>query len=227
VPVVWGAVLVMALAAMVDPLRIGITVLVVSRERPMLQLLAFWLGGLAMGLTVGLGVLFLLRDFALVFMQRAASTTAGAGVAIVQIVLGAVALIIATLIAAGFRGRTQSRQFNTPAVFTRLSSRVGSPWIAFLLGAWLGTPLQYVAALAAILASGADARTQIAAVIVYQVVVLALAEIPLASSLFAPARTQAVMSWAHDWVLARRRQLISAIIGVVGIFLVVNGVGSL
>jgi hypothetical protein len=31
----------------------------------------------------------------------------------------------------------------------------------------------------------------------------------------------------HDWVLARRRQLISAIIGVVGIFLVVNGIGSL
>ena len=64
-PVVWGAVLVMALTAMVDPLRIGITVLVVSRERPMLQLLAFWLGGMAMGFTVGLGVLFLLRDFAL------------------------------------------------------------------------------------------------------------------------------------------------------------------
>jgi hypothetical protein len=187
-------VLVMALAAMVDPLRIGITVLVVSRDRPMLQLLAFWLGGLAMGLTVGLGVLFLLRDFALVFMRRAASTTAGAGVAIAQIILGALALIIATLIAARFRRRKSVRQLNTPAVFTRLSSRVGSPWIAFLLGAWLGTPLQYVAALAAILASGADARTQIGAVIVYQVVVLALAEIPLASGLFAPARTKAVMS---------------------------------
>ena len=226
-PVVWGAVLVMALTAMVDPLRIGITVLVVSRERPMLQLLAFWLGGLAMGFTVGLGVLFLLRDFALEFMQHEASATASAGVAIIQIVVGALALTIATLIAAGFRMRTRPRQLNTPAVFTRLSSRVGSPWIAFLLGGWLGTPLQYVAALAAILASGADARTQIAAVIVYQVVVLALAEIPLASSLFAPAKTQAVMSWVHDWVLARRRQLISAIIGVVGIFLVVNGIGSL
>jgi hypothetical protein len=38
---VWGAVLVMALAAMADPLRIGITVLIVSRPRPVLQSLAF------------------------------------------------------------------------------------------------------------------------------------------------------------------------------------------
>jgi hypothetical protein len=124
----------------------------------MLQLLAFWLGGPAMGFTVGLGVLFLLREFALEFMHHEASTTASARVAIVQMVVGALALIIATLIAAGFRMRPRPRQLNTPA--------------------------------AAILASGADARTQIAAVIVYQLVVLALAEILLASSLFAPAKTK-------------------------------------
>ena len=211
---------------MVDPLRIGITVLVVSRERPMLQLLAFWLGGLVMGFAVGLGVLFLLRDFALDFMQHEESAAATSGVALIQIAVGALALTIATLIAAGFRMRTRPRQLNTPAVFTRLSSRVGSLWMAFLLGGWLGTPLQYVAALAAILASGADAGTQIAAVIVYQVVALALAEIPLASSLFAPDEDASGHVWVHDWVLARRRQLIAAIIGVVGIFLVVNGMAA-
>src|SRR5262245_11857067 len=109
----------MALTAMVDPLRIGITVLVVSRERPMLQLLAFWLGGLARGFTVGFGVLFLLRDFALKFMQHEASATASGGVAIIQIVVGAVAMTIATLIAAGFRMRARTRPSNTPAVLTR------------------------------------------------------------------------------------------------------------
>jgi hypothetical protein len=228
VPVVWGAVLVMALAAMVDPLRIGITVLVVSRERPMLQLLAFWLGGVAMGLTVGLGALFLLRDLALQFMQHATTTTASAGVAITQIVLGVLALIIATLIAVGFRRRTNVRQLTAPPALSRLWERGGSsPWIAFLLGAWLGTPLQYIAALAAILASGADAGTQVGAVILYQVVVLALAEIPLVSGLFAPVKTQVIMSRVHDWVAVRRRQLVAVIIAVVGIFLMLNGIRSL
>jgi hypothetical protein len=31
----------------------------------------------------------------------------------------------------------------------------------------------------------------------------------------------------HDWVLPRRRRLIAVIIAVVGIFLVINGIGSL
>ena len=55
-----------------------------SRPRPVLQLLAFWLGGLAMGLAVGLGVLFLLRDLALDFIKNLESTTATSTVGLVQ-----------------------------------------------------------------------------------------------------------------------------------------------
>ena len=102
----------------------------------------------------------------------------------------------------------------------------GSLWVAFVAGAWLATPLQFVAALAAILASGASAGTQVVALVVYHVVALAFAEIPLLSQLVAPDKTQAVMLRVHDWVLPRRRQLIAVILAVVAIFLVVNGIGS-
>ncbi|RDH79829.1 GAP family protein [Mycolicibacterium moriokaense] len=237
----WGAVLVMALAAMADPLRIGLTVLVISRPRPVLQLLAFWLGGLAMGLLVGLSALFFLRDFALAVMEDMESRTASSAGAFVQIAVGALALLLAVLIAVRVPVRRRARvPDRSPAVATaepntlsRLSTRAGdvlkgeSLWVAFVVGAWLGTPLQYVAALAAILASGASAGTQIAAVLVYQVVTLAFAEIPLVSQLIAPAKTHAVMLRIHDWVLPRRRQLIAVIVAVVGAFLVVNGINSL
>lgn len=103
----------------------------------------------------------------------------------------------------------------------------GSLWVAFVAGAWLATPLQYVAALAAILASGASADTQVVAVVAYHVVALAFAEIPLVSQLVAPEKTQTVMLRVHDWVLPRRRQLIAVIIAVVAIFLVINGISSL
>src|SRR6476469_3838624 len=104
----------------------------------------------------------------------------------------------------------------------------GQPlWGAFVAGAWLATPLQFVAALTAILASGASAGTQVVALVVYHVVALAFAEIPLVSALVAPDRTQAVMLRVHDWVLPRRRQLIAVIIAVVAALLVVNGIGSL
>ena len=242
---VWGAVLVMALAAMADPLRIGITALIVSRPRPVLQLLAFWLGGLVMGFAVGLGVLFLLRDLALDFINDLESTTATSTVGLVQIAIGVLALLLAGMIALRFPARRRvpvsvpdveaqasALQPSTPTASSRLSKRAGdamqggSLWVAFVAGAWLATPLQFVAALTAILASGASAGTQVVALVVYHVVALAFAEIPLLSQLVAPDKTQAVMLRVHDWVLPRRRQLIAVILAVVAIFLVVNGIGS-
>src|SRR4051794_25680644 len=109
VPVVWGAVLVMALAAMADPLRIGITVLVISRPRPMLQLLAFWLGGLAMGFGVGLSVLLLLHDLALDFFKDLESTTATSTVGLVQVTIGVLAFLLAAMIAMRFPSRRRAR----------------------------------------------------------------------------------------------------------------------
>lgn len=231
----------MALAAMVDPLRIGITALVVSRPRPVLQLSAFWLGSLAMGLGVGLGALFLLREPALVFMAHMEARAASSGAALVQIAVGALALMLALMVAIRVPVRLRARlpddaaqaRGGTSNAFSRLSSRAGdalkgeSLWVAFVAGAWLATPLQYIAALAAILASSAPAATQVGAVIAYLLVTLAFAEIPILSQLVAPAQTQAVMSRIHDWVLPRRRQLIAVIIAVIGTFLVINGIGNL
>jgi hypothetical protein len=247
VPTVWGAVLVMALAAMVDPLRIGITVLIVSRSRPVLQLLAFWLGGLAMGLTVGLGVLFLLRDVAQKIIGDLESTTATSTVGLVQLAIGVLALLLAAMVAMRFPVRRRAPAATPdgeppavavptpppPTTLSRLSTRAGDAmqggrlWVAFVAGAWLATPLQYIAALTAILASGAPAGTQAVAVVGYHVVALAFAEIPLVGQLVAPEKTQAVILRVHDWVLPRRRRLVAVIIAVVGIFLVINGIGSL
>lgn len=246
VPVVWGAVLVMALAAMADPLRIGVTVLVISRPRPMIQLLAFWLGGLAMGFGVGLGVVLLLHDLALDFINDLESTTATSTVGLVQVAIGVLALLLAAMIAMRFPSRrgarvavpvveaqTQAVAPSTPGAWSRVTTwagvamQGGSLRVAFVAGAWLATPLQFVAALAAILASGASAGTQVVALVVYHVVALAFAEIPLASALVAPDRTQTVMLRVHDWVLPRRRQLIAVTIAVVAAVLAINGIGSL
>jgi hypothetical protein len=233
--VVWGAVLVMALAAMVDPLRVGVTVLVISRPRPVLQLLAFWLGGLAMGMAVGLGALFLLRGLALRLMADMPDTGDSPTLALIEIGVGVAALLIAALVALRFprRARSSPPRARNDSALSRLTARVGdairggSLWVAFLAGAALATPLQYVAALAAILVSGEDAATQFAALIVYHLVVLAFAEIPLLGSLVAPATTYAVMLRLHDWVVVRRRQLTAVIVATIGAFLFINGLSGI
>src|SRR4029078_11692796 len=58
-----------------------------------------------------------------------------------------------------------------PGAWSRLTTRAGvamqggSLWVAFVAGAWLATPLQFIAALAAILASGASAGNPVRAFI--------------------------------------------------------------
>jgi hypothetical protein len=164
-----------------------------------------------------------------------------------QIAIGLLMLVaVAVLIAAGRSARqpagvpvpaggpfAQVPQPSTPTVFCRLSTRAqqvlqgGHPWVAFVAGLGSATnPVEYVAALAVIVASGAAIGTQISAAVMFTVVVLAVAEIPLVSSLAAPARTQAVMLQLHDWVRTRRRRILALMLAVAGVMLVATGVGS-
>jgi len=84
-------VLVMAFAVSLEPFRIGMTALMLNRPRPMLQLLAFLLGGYLMGMTVGLVVLF-------VFRRRLAASNYFT-LPTVQLLLGALALLAAAVVA--------------------------------------------------------------------------------------------------------------------------------
>jgi Sap, sulfolipid-1-addressing protein len=235
----WCTVLLLALVATVDPVRLGTSVVLYSRPRPVRHLVTFWLGGLTISAVVALGVLFGMRDFALGVMHRvqlaAASSTAGD----IQIAAGVLVLLIAAA-AAGLLPRNRTRrvmpgashqQTLTPTALSRLSTRVhdalrvGPPWVPFALGVGLLMDFRYLAALTAILASGAAAGTQVSAAALYTVVTLAFIEIPLASQLAAPARTGQVMSQVHSWVKARRQQVFALVIALLGAFLMTRGIG--
>ena len=104
----------------------------------------------------------------------------------------------------------------------------GALWVAALIGFWAGpNPSLVIFALATILASGAAIGTQIGAAVVFIVESLAVVEIVLLSNLVAPARTQAALRRLHDWVRGYRRQILVAILTLVGIAFVAQGTGSL
>ena len=203
-------------------------------------LVALWLGGMAMGVVVALAVLFGLHDPVLAVIHRVQLAASSSTVGHIQIVMGALALVVAAPIAVGFSARRRtpmampgdgpSRQAS-PTTFSRLSTRAldalqaGPPWISFLVGVGITTDLRYLAALTAILASGTALSTQFSAAAMYTVVALAYAEIPIAGHVAAPARTRAVMSHVHDWIMARRRGMLGAIVAVLGVFLVTTGMG--
>jgi hypothetical protein len=80
-----SAVLLLSLLVAMDPVRIGITALLISRPRPMRNLLAFWLGGMAAVIATALVALLLLRDFALSVMREVVSVVSGPVVAHIQV----------------------------------------------------------------------------------------------------------------------------------------------
>ena len=66
----WGLVLLMALSAAQDPIRIGVMTLLIARPRPMHNLLAYWLGLMATGFGAALAALFALRERSLTCLLR-------------------------------------------------------------------------------------------------------------------------------------------------------------
>ncbi len=86
---IWATVLALALVVAPDPTRLAIVALLISRPRPLVNLLVFWLGGMASGTAIALGSVLLLHDFALMVTQHVASAFAALKSGYVGIVIGA------------------------------------------------------------------------------------------------------------------------------------------
>jgi Sap, sulfolipid-1-addressing protein len=210
--------LVMAVAVSVEPFRIGMTVLMLNRPRPVLQLLAFLSGGFAMGTTVGLVVLFAFRRRLLGSTYFELPT--------VQILVGLLALAVAAVVAANLPARFGSRPKRLVTPVQRLLSR-HSLSVAGIAGLGIALPsVDYLAALAVILASGATALTQVAALLIFNAVAFALVEIPLLAYLLAPEATAMWVAALHDWLRSRRRVDVALLLAAVGcVFLAVGTAG--
>jgi hypothetical protein len=210
----WITILVMAIAVSLEPFRIGMTVLMLNRPRPILQLLAFLSGGFAMGATVGLVVIFAFRPGLL--------GSAHFTLPKVQIVIGVLALVMAALLAAGV--------MPAPRIPTQARGLVDgqSLWVATVAGLGIALPsVDYLAVLAVIVASGTAPSTQVGALLVFNVVAFALVELPLLAYLLAPTRTRALMAVLNDWIRSRRRGEVAAVLVGVGCVLLVAGIAGL
>ncbi|KUI02872.1 GAP family protein [Mycobacterium sp. IS-3022] len=224
----WITLLMMAVAVSLEPFRIGMTVLMINRPQPVLQLLTFLTGGFVMGISVGLVGLFVLRP--------ALGSGHSSTLPKVQIVVGAVVLINAVLVATGVLGGGRddgvpgraNRMLAPLATRARKLLNSGSLWTAGVAGLGIALPsVDYLAALALIVASGAAAATQFGALMLFNVVAFALVEIPLLCYLVAPDRTRASLSALYEWVRSQGRLGVSLLLAAVGAVLLGVGLAGL
>ena len=236
----WGAVVVLSVVVATDPVRIGITALLLTRPRPVLNLFVFWLGGMTAGITVALVVLVFLRNLAFPVVRVAISAVDTPAVAHIQVAIGVLAVLIAARIWARQRvpvpvigGGTSgpSRQPNAVTAFSRLSIlerlEEESLTVAFIAGVALATPpVEYLAVLITILASTATVSAQVGAALMFTLIAFTVVEVPLISYLARPAETLAAMRRLNDWINARRETLPAVVIGACGVLLVVTAMGK-
>jgi Sap, sulfolipid-1-addressing protein len=237
----WVTVLVLALWASIDPARLAIGVVLISLPRPLHNLLAYWLGGVAAGIAASLGVL--IPPHLPMPMEHVTSTIASFTGGYTRIAIGVLTLLIAALVAAGFPAHQHAThggapsapvlQPTTPTAFSRLTARAhhalegGDRRVAFVAGlASVIPPVEYLAVLTTIVSSGAPIGTQLSAVVMFTLVVLALCEVALVSYLAMPAKTQAAMVLLHNWVRPHRRRILAVFAAVSGVLLVTTGIDA-
>lgn len=235
----WITVLVLAGAVMFEPIRLGLVVLLLSRRRPLVQLLVFLGGGFAMGVGAGLVVLFVLRT---------APVVGHVDVPEVQIASGLVALVIAAVLATKASLRKLVRPVPADAAVgggggvgllegaaptgrrplterARSFVRGDSLGVAAVSGMGASLPsANYMGSMAAILASHAAPVTQVQALLAFNLVAFTVAEIPLIGYLAAPQKTRAFMGALQNWLRSRGHRDIAALVAAGGCLMLILGV---
>jgi hypothetical protein len=106
--------------------------------------------------------------------------------------------------------------------------RRDSPWIAWITGLAVGMPsVYYLAAIADILKTDSSVGVQVAALIVFNVIAFSVVEIAIVSFVVAPEVTRTRLNQLSSWATTHERLLISALSGVVGVYLLVVGTRKL
>jgi len=249
----WSTLLVLAVPIALDPVRLGFNLLLISRPRPAQNLLVYWVGCMLVSLLLVLvpivAVHFTPMFSPFVHDLASPGTPASSTVRYAEIFAGVLVLVVAAAMAVRFFARqrpqvpTQSAgttlvaDADTSHPISRLLGRrwltrannaweSGSLWVALAIGFWAGpNPSMVVFALATIVPSGAAIGTQISAAIVFVIETLVVVEVVLFSHLVAPTKTEALLRRLHDWTRAYRRQIVVAMLTLVGLALVAQGVG--
>lgn len=228
--------LLVALDAALYPTLLAAVAILLSQPRRRPLLTAYLAGGLTVSIAVGLGIVALLNGSGAVHDDRAGLSW------ITDVSIGGLAILLsvglATRADARFKARRrapaaepegaaqQEREEEREPLTQRILSR-GSVPIVFLAALAINLPgAAYLVGLKDIAAGDHGTGAVIVLVVVFNVIMFALAEIPLAGLAVAPERTVAVVDGVNGWVSGNSRRIAAVLSLALGVFLIVRGVGK-
>jgi len=222
-------VILLSLTASLNPTLVAATTVMLLLDKPARLMSGYLLGAYMTSITLGLVIVFSLSN------SSATSTTENTVSPAVDIGLGAVALAVSFVLYTGRyerirerrRARKAAQPDKDPPRWQRELSK-GSPRTTFVIGALLTLPgASYLAGLDEIHKLKYSTTATVLLVIGFNLVMLWLLEVPLASFLVAPEWTPRAIDRAKNWV--SRHAHIFAVRGfaAVGVLLVIKGIVGL
>jgi hypothetical protein len=216
-----------ALAAALNPTLLGATTVMLLLDHPKRLLLGYLAGALMTSVTLGLVIVFAL--------DGSASTAQHTLSPAMDLALGAILLIVAFLIRPGGEpketGRLAERRHRKeeekgdkgPPRWQRALSK-GTARTTFVVGALLTLPgASYLIGLHKIADGDPSTAGAVAAVLLFNVIMLALLELPLIGYIFAPEWTPRAVDRFKGWFSKNARRLGFRLALVIGVLLIVRG----
>ena len=220
-----GQVLVFALTAALNPTLVAASTLMMLLPNPVRLMLGYLLGALLTSITLGIVIVYELRGSGLV--STAKRTLSPAATLTLGLLLLTVALVLATgrdrSVAERRRARKESKGDTRPPRWQRALGR-GSARVTFAVGALLTLPgASYLAGLSRLSKLHYSTAATVLTIILFNLIMLALLEVPLLCFVFAPEWTPQAIERAKAWVGRHWRRFLIRLNLVIGTLLVIKG----
>jgi hypothetical protein len=216
----------LAFYAALYPTLLAMVVLILRRPNPIRMLAAYLVGAMFVSLALGAAIVRALKAGNVV---GGSDTTVGPGV---DIFFGVVALGLVYGLRTGRDSALRERRERRKAARAKPER---DPWsqrvmdreslvLTFFVGIALSLPgIAYLTALKDIAASDDSVPVELASILVFNVIMFGMAEIPLIGYLVAPDWTRVRVNAFNEWLGRHARQIAIVLCGVTGAFLLTRG----
>jgi hypothetical protein len=218
-----GEVVLLSFTSAFNPTLIAVTTLMLLLPNPKGLMLGYYLGAMLTSITLGLLIVFSLKSSGVV------SSTKHTLSPLADILLGGLTLILAAVLASGrdrrYRERRAKKKEGKPEPRWQRELRRGSPRTTFVIGALLTLPgASYLAGLDRLTKLNYSTAVTVVIVIAFNLVMLALLELPMIAFSVAPEWTPAAIDRAKAWAGIHGRVYAERGFAVIGVLLVIKGI---
>jgi hypothetical protein len=220
-----GQILLLSVTAMANPTLVAVTTVMLLLPNPKRLMLGYLMGAYLTSITLGIVIVLAEQNAGLVQSGKRTINPA------IDLAVGAILVVLGLVLRAGrdqpVRERRAEHKRNKPAKTPRWQKVLsrGDPRIAFGVGAILTLPgASYLAALTSIAKLHASSVASVGLVLLVNLIMLALLEVPLVCFIVAPEWTPVAIERAKAAVRRHGRRILIRGVLIIGALLIVRGV---